>query len=96
MSATIQRHVRAPRRPRKKPESTGFPAPDAQLVTDGTTGERPRSTAWITEEWVERAVDVWSEAYGRPISEDEAVEILMNLKRLGEVLLKARKEMNAK
>lgn len=96
MTATMQHQVRAPRRRRKKPESPGFPAPDAQLVTDGTAGERPLSTAWITKDWIERAIDVWSEAYGRPISEDEAVEILVNLKRLGEVLLKARKEMNAK
>jgi len=37
-------------------------------------------------------IDVWSENYDRPISEEEAVEILMNVKRLGEVLLKLRRE----
>ena len=96
MSATTQRRIRTPRPRKKRPESTGFPAPDEQPVTGGAADERPLSTAWITKEWIDRAVDVWSEAYGRPISEDEAVEILVNLKRFAEVLLKARKEMDAK
>ena len=95
MNTTTRRHARAPRRRRKKPESTGFRAPDEQLVSDGTAGGRTPSTAWITDEWIERAIDVWSEVYGRPISEDEAVEILVNLKRLIDVMLKARKEMEA-
>lgn len=58
-------------------------------------GGRTPSTAWITDEWIERSIDVWSKVYGRPISEDEAVEILVNLKRLIDVMLKARKEMEA-
>ncbi|HOI55893.1 MAG TPA: hypothetical protein PLP01_11635 [Phycisphaerae bacterium] len=36
---------------------------------------------------------VWSEAWGRPVGEDEAMEILVNVRRLGEVLLRARREM---
>ena len=54
---------------------------------------RPLSTAWISDELLAETVDVWSEAYGRPVSEEEAVEILMNVKRLGEVLLKSRREV---
>jgi hypothetical protein len=91
------RHRARPRGGRpKEPESTGFPGPDGQPVTDGTVAGRTPSTAWITDEWIERAIDVWSEVYGRPVTRDEAVEILVNLKRLVDVLLKARREMEAK
>jgi len=48
--------------------------------------------AWITEKLLVETIDVWSDAYGRLVSEEEAVEILTNVKRLGEVLLKARRE----
>jgi len=50
--------------------------------------------AWISDELLAKTIDVWSTNYGRPISEDEAVEILMNVKRLGEALLKARREVD--
>jgi len=49
----------------------------------------PLSTAWIADELLERTRRVWSRVYGRPIDEREAVEILMNVKRFAEVLLKA-------
>lgn len=49
----------------------------------------PPSTAWITDELLERTRQVWSRVYERPIDEAEAVEILMNVKRFAEVLLKA-------
>lgn len=45
------------------------------------------STARIAE-----ARRVWSKAYGRVISEEEAIEILMNVRRLAEVLLRAEEE----
>jgi hypothetical protein len=35
---------------------------------------------------------VWSAAYGRVISADEAVDILLNVRRIAEVLLKAHKD----
>jgi hypothetical protein len=47
----------------------------------------------MSDELLTDTIDVWSEAYGRGIGEEEAVEILMNVKRLGEVLLKARREV---
>jgi len=37
-------------------------------------------------------VAVWSEAYGRPVGEAEAMGILMSVKRLGEALLRAKME----
>lgn len=95
MSATRPRRRAAPPRP-KRPELTGFPAPGEQHVTDGAAERRPLATAWITAEMLAETIDVWSEAWGRPVSEDEAVEILVNVRRLGEVLLRARREMTKK
>ena len=37
---------------------------------------------------------VWSRAYGRVISVDEAVEILTNVRRLAEVLVRAEQKGN--
>ncbi len=95
MSATRPRRPAAPPRP-KRPELTGFPAPGEQHVTDEAAERRPLATAWITAEMLAETIDVWSEAWGRPVSEDEAVEILVNVRRLGEVLLRARREMTKK
>ena len=47
---------------------------------------RPLSLAWITDDLLDQTRKVWSSEYGRVISEEEAVEILMNVKRLAEVL----------
>ena len=73
-------------------ELTGFQAPSEDTVLGGA-GRRPLSMAWISDSLLEQTIEVWSEAYGRPVGEAEAVEILMNVKRLGEVL-NARKEQN--
>jgi hypothetical protein len=53
---------------------------------------RPLSEAWITDDLVLYTQRVWSKAYGRVISPDEAVEILLNVKRLAEVLMKVDEE----
>jgi hypothetical protein len=53
---------------------------------------RPLSTEWISEELLLETRKLWSKAYDRVISVDEAVEILMNVKRVAEVLLKMHKE----
>lgn len=63
-------------------------------MPDGTS-RRPLSLAWITDELIEDTRRVWSRAYGRVLSADEAVEIIMNVKRLAEVLLKAQRERGA-
>ncbi len=48
--------------------------------------------AWITPALLARTIEVWSEAYGRPVETGEAVELLTNVKRLGEALIRARRE----
>lgn len=45
--------------------------------------------AWITDDLLRDTRRVWSKAYGRVITPAEAVEILMNVKRLAEAVLKA-------
>ena len=59
---------------------------------------RPRtpSLAWISNELLKETQELWSEKYGRPVTEDEAIEILVNVGRLAEVLLKARLELEAR
>jgi len=71
----------------------GFPAPTGHHGPEsGSVAERPLSMHWISEERIAEARRVWSKAYGRVISEEEAIEILMNVRRLAEVLLRAEEE----
>ena len=58
----------------------------------GPAAMRPLSTQWLSDERIAETRCVWSNAYGRVISNDEAVEILMNVRRLAEVLLHAEEE----
>lgn len=60
----------------------------------GSARQRPLSMAWIPDDLLAETIELWSESYGRPISEDEAVEILMNVKRMGELLVRMRREAN--
>jgi len=46
----------------------------------------------LSDERIAETRRVWSKAYGRVIGEDEAIEILMNVRRLAEVLLRAEEE----
>jgi hypothetical protein len=71
----------------------GFPSENAPHdPLPGTTMERPQRPAWIPDALLAETVKVWSKAYGRRISEKEAIEILTNVKRLGEALLQAKRE----
>ncbi len=75
-------------------DPTGLPAPDRQAqCARKASPERALSTAWVSDELLAETRDVWSEAYGYEIDDAEAMEILMNVKRLGEVLMRARKEI---
>ena len=53
---------------------------------------RPLSMAWIPDEFLAKTKRVWSKAYGREVDDAEAVEILMNVKRTAEVLLRIKRE----
>lgn len=58
-------------------------------------GNRPLSEQWLSEDRIQEAILVWSKAYRRPISEDDAIEILTNVRRLAEILLRAEEEKRA-
>lgn len=47
---------------------------------------------WLSDERIAEARRVWSHAYGRVISVEEATEILINVRRLAEVLWNAGEE----
>jgi len=49
--------------------------------------ERPLSLQWLSEDRIQETIRVWSKAYGRPICEDDAIEILTNVRRLTERLV---------
>ena len=75
------------------PQPTGFPPPTGHNGPVLDSGDvRPLSMQWLTDERIAEARRVWSMAYGRVISQDEAVEILTNVRRLAEVLLRAEEE----
>jgi hypothetical protein len=46
----------------------------------------------MSEELIADTRRVWSAAYGRVISTAEAVEILKNVRRLADVMLRAQRE----
>lgn len=50
---------------------------------------RPLSIHWITDDLLQSTMEVWSKRYDRKITAVEAIEILMNVKRFGETLLKS-------
>lgn len=58
---------------------------DQQPATD----EILRFHPWITQELFAETRQVWSKEYGRIISDEEVVEILVNVRRLAEALLHA-------
>ena len=76
---------------KNQPESTGLLAPGEEH-DKGPVGQRPLSAEWITEDLLAHTRKVWSKIYGRVISSNEAVEILMNVKRLAEVLMEAEQK----
>ena len=75
------------------PQLAGFPPPTGHTGPEPDSGGvRPLSMRWLSDERIAEARRVWSKAYGRVISQDEAVEILTNVRRLAEVLWCAEEE----
>ena len=53
---------------------------------------RPLADAWISDDLLAEAIAVWSRLYRRPISKEEAVDMLQNVKRAGEVIYRIARE----
>ncbi|MDZ4852127.1 MAG: hypothetical protein SGI77_22800 [Pirellulaceae bacterium] len=77
----------------KAPEMAGTVSKSVHHVTPKTVVEskstpiRPLSSAWMSDELIERTRHVWEPYYGQDIPDADAIEILTNLKRLAEVLI---------
>jgi len=66
------------------PESTGL-SPNPAQQDQGQVAV----PAWVNDDLLRKTQAVWSAVYGREVRKDEAVEILVNVKALGEALLDA-------
>ena len=72
---------------------TGISWPSEHTGAQFESGSvHPISANWLTEERIAETRRVWSKAYGRVISQQEAIEILNNVRRLAEVLLRSEEE----
>ena len=75
------------------PSSAGLSRRDTPSWPVPDSVDPPRShPPWLSGERIAETRRVWSKACGRVISEDEAIEILTNVRRLAEVLLNAEEE----
>ena len=63
-------------------------------VSDDMSMSAPCSVQWISEDLLIETRNVWSKAYSRVLSNEEAIEILMNVKRMAEVLIEMQRENN--
>ena len=59
-------------------DSTQYPTPDSPS---------PRMR-WITDDLLEKTCAVWSEYSGQEVTKEDGVEILMNVQRLMEIMIK--------
>lgn len=55
-------------------------------------GRRPLSMDWITDDLLQATLAAWSTRYEQSLESDDAVEILMNVKRFSEALLNNGKD----
>ncbi len=75
------------------PHITGLSSPDEPGLCDPLVPvRRPLSLAWVSDEAIVETQRLWSARYGREVSEDEAIEILRNVKRFAEMLLEGNVE----
>ena len=56
---------------------------------DSPLDDRPPVPAWISQELLDRTCRAWAKEYGKILTQADAVEILENLRQLGEVLIRA-------
>jgi hypothetical protein len=74
---------------------TGLSVPDELSVNQ--SGDRRGDAvyrSWMTDELVDETRRIWSPIYGRDVSKEEAMEMLTNVKRFAETLLKIQRNMN--
>lgn len=71
---------------------TGFPGGNEVLTPPAGPRRRPLSLAWIDEELIAETRRVWSKHLRRVVTEDEAVEMLVNVRAAAVAILAAAGE----
>lgn len=68
-------------RPSNSPsELTGFPGGNEVLSLPAEPRRRPLSLEWISDELIAETRRVWSKHLRRVVTEDEAIEMLVNVR----------------
>jgi hypothetical protein len=62
------------------------------MTVSSSANPEPQGQPWLSEEQIAETRRVWSKAYGRVLSDEEAIEILRNVRRLAEIWLHAEQE----
>jgi hypothetical protein len=75
----------------RRTKSRGEPTVEEESTRPKISGvdEAIHRNPWITRELFEENRRVWSKEYGHELSDDEVLEILLNIRRLAEALLYA-------
>lgn len=74
------------------PDLTGFPVENPAQWSSTGSSRRPLSLAWISDELIAETRRVWSKHLRRVVTEDEAVEMLMNVRAAAVAILAATGE----
>ena len=74
-------------------ESDGLPEDRWSYPTrEDWEARRPMNCEWISYDLLTKTKRVWSDAYREEVNDEGAIEILNNVKRLGEFLVNQAKE----
>ncbi len=78
-------------------ESPGLP-PDPGLTGEAHEDDPggPISPGWIPDDLITYTQEVWERFLGRPVPKEEAIEMLVNARRVAEVLCKAASALEEK
>ncbi len=101
MVAVSRRHIfPAPTHGEKRADNVfhrpGLSGQDELSVADRSgPSNQPIKAAWISDELLAETIDVWSRTYDRPVATEEALEILANVRRFGELLIQAKEDRKA-
>ena len=72
----------------KKQEELPGQSLNTMAQCDSFDGDRtPLNVEWITEELLTRTRNVWGRYLGREVSKEEAMEMVMNVKRIADAFL---------
>jgi hypothetical protein len=82
------RQHRSPPAPKSAENSAGHSRPDVAPVSVAGP-PRPLSEAWITDELVAETRRVWSRHLGRIVTDEEAIEMLVNVRNAALAILRA-------